>query len=101
MSVLSDLAVLAEERTQEYAEACNAHAAAEAKYLRAYHTGYAKSDASSIAGKERDADAAALEEKVALTYAEAAEKRCKQAVTTTLARLSAAQSYHKFVREQT
>lgn len=101
MSVLSELAVLAESRTDEYAAACDAAAEAEAAYLRAYHTAIAQSDPSlSNAARERAAEADAIEEKVALVFAQAAERRCKQAVTTALARLSAAQSFYRFQRDQ-
>lgn len=101
MSVLSDLAVLAEERTQDYAEACNAAADAEAAYLRCYYTAVAESEEATNAGRERYAEGRCVEEKVALVFAQAAEKRCKQAVVTTLARLSAAQSYFRMVEKQT
>lgn len=101
MTVLSDLAVLAEERTQDYAEACNASADAEAAYLRCYFTAIAESVESTNAARERFAEGECVEEKVALVFAQAAERRCKQSVTTTLARLSAAQSYFRMVEKQT
>lgn len=101
MSVLSDLAVLSEERTQDYADACNASAEAEAAYLRCYFTAVAESEETTNAGRERYAEGRCVEEKVALVFAQAAERRTKQAVTTTLARLSAAQSYFRMVEKQT
>lgn len=101
MSVLSDLAVLAEERTQEYADACNSAAEAEAAYLRCFFTAVAESEESSVAARERYAEGRCIDEKVASVFAQAAERRCKQAVTTTLARLSAAQSYYRMVERQT
>lgn len=101
MTVLSDLAVEAETRTEGYAAASNACAEAESDYHRAYYTALAKSNESSVAGREREAEAACVDEKVALIHAQAGEKIAKQSVTTCLARLSAAQSYVKFVRDQT
>lgn len=101
MTVLSDLAVQAEERTQDYAEACNRAAEAEAAYLRCYYAAVVESVEPSVAGRERYAEGRSVEEKVALVFAQAAEKRCKQAVVSTLARLSAAQSYFRMVEKQT
>jgi hypothetical protein len=102
MSVLSDLAVLAEERTDEYAQALNDCAHAEAAYLRAYFIAIAESDPSlSNAARERFAESVCVDEKIAWVHAQAAERRCKQAVVTTLARLSAAQSYYRMVEKQT
>lgn len=102
MAVLSDLAVLAERSTDEYADALNHCAAAENLYHRAYFTAIAESDPSlSNAARERFAESVCIEEKCALTDAVAAEKRTKQYVATTLARLSAAQSYYRMVEKQT
>lgn len=101
MSVLSDLAVLAEERTDEYAAALDAVAEAEAGYLRCYFTAVAESDETTNAARERYAESCCVEEKVAWVYAQAAEKRCKQAVATCLARLSAAQSHYRVIERQT
>jgi hypothetical protein len=102
LSVLSDLAVLAEERTDAFAEASDAAADAEASYLRCFFSEVAKADPTmSNAARERLAEAACVEEKVAWVHAQAAEKVAKQSVVTVLARLSAAQSHFKFQREQT
>lgn len=102
MSVLSDLAVLAEQATDTYADKLNDCAAAENAYHRAYFTVIAESDPSlSNAARERFAEAECVEEKCAWTTALAAEKQAKQHITTVLARLSAAQSYYRMVEKQT
>ena len=46
-------------------------------------------------------EGASIEQKVAWVHAQAAERVAKQAVTTVLARLSAAQSYYRMVERQT
>lgn len=101
MSVLSDLAVLAEERTDEYATALDECAEAEAAYLRCYFSAILESEETTNAARERYAESRCVEEKIAHIRAQAAEKRCKQAVVTVLARLSAAQSYFRQVERQT
>lgn len=102
MSVLSELAQAAEKATEEYAVALDAVAVAEAGYLRAYYTAVAESDPSlSEAARDRFAQATSVEEKIGLIYAQQAEKRCKAKVTSILARLSAAQSYHRMIERQT
>lgn len=100
-SVLSELAVASESATEEYANACDAVAVAEADYLRAYYRALAQSEETSVAAREREAEGQAVEEKIALRFAEQAEKRCKAKVTTLLARLSAAQSWARMTERQT
>ncbi len=99
-SVLSELAVAAEAATEDFANACDAVAVAEAAYMRAYYSALARSEETTNAGRERSAEAAAVEEKIALRFAEQAEKRCKAKVTTLLARLSAAQSWARMTERQ-
>ena len=101
MSVLSELAVLAETRTQEYADAANASADCEADYWRCLFKAESGCEETSVAARERYAQGCCVDEKVAWVRAEKAEKVAKQSVATTLARLSAAQSYYRLVERQT
>lgn len=101
-SVLSQLSVLAEEMTDAYAEACANVANAEADYRRAWDLAYIETDSSlSNAARERVADSLCREEYITFKTAEWSERSAGQAVRTTLARLSAAQSHQRFAREQT
>ena len=101
-SVLSQLSVLAEELTDAYTEACTRVANAEADYRRAWDMAYIETDPSlSNAARERVADQVSRDEYLAFKAAEWSEKSALQAVKTTLARLSAAQSHQRFVRDQT
>jgi hypothetical protein len=103
MSVLSDLAQLLEKVTDQYAEACDHAAEAESKAELAELTAFAKlrDDGQAVAAAEKLARLAAVEERAFARIAAASERTMLRKVKTVEARLNAAQSHTRFIREQT
>lgn len=103
MSVLSDLAQLLEQVTDEYAEVCDRAAAAENAAERAELTAFAKlrDDGQAVAAAEKLARHEALDERASARIAAASERTMLRKVKTVEARLNAAQSHTRFIREQT
>lgn len=104
MGVLSDLAVLLERVTEEYAEACDRAAEAESEAERVELTAFAKlrkEEGHAVAAAEKLARLAALDERAAQRLAAASERTLLRKVKTVESRLNAAQSHTKFIREQT
>lgn len=103
MGVLSDLSTLLEAVTEEYGEACDAAASAESLAERAELTAFARlrDDGVAVTAAEKLARLAALDERAAARVAAAAERVMLRRVKTVEARLNAAQSHTRFIREQT
>lgn len=103
MSVLSDLALLLEAVTDEYAEVCDTAAVAESAAERAELMEFARlRDAGhAVAAAEKLARHAALDERATARMAAATEKAMLRKVKTVESRLNAAQSHTRFIREQT
>jgi hypothetical protein len=103
MSVLSDLAVLLEAVTEEYASACDDAAHAENAAERAELMEFARlrDEGTAVAAAEKLARHAALEERATFRIAAATEKAMLRKVKTVESRLNAAQSHTRFIREQT
>lgn len=103
MSVLSDLAVLLESVTDEYAAACDAAAEAENAAERAELLEFAKlrDEGHAVAAAEKLARRAALDERAIARIKAATEKAMLRKVKTVESRLNAAQSHTRFIREQT
>jgi hypothetical protein len=100
VTVLSELAVALESATEDYARACDEAAAAENAYLREFHLALAKSDAPATV-RVKQAEGAAVDERCVWNAKAAVEKACRARVESLRARLSAAQSHQRFVRDQT
>lgn len=104
MSLLSDLAVLLEDVTEQYAEACDAAASAENEAERVELTAFArlrKDEGHAVAAAEKLCRYEALEERAAYRIAAAHERTMLRKVKTVEARLNAAQSHTRFIREAT
>lgn len=103
MSVLSDLALLLEEVTEEYAQACDLAAVAENTAERTELMAFARlrSEGHAVAAAEKLARHAALDERATARIAAASEKAMLRKVKTVESRLNAAQSHTRFIREQT
>lgn len=103
MSVLSDLAVLLESVTDEYANACDDAAVAENAAERAELVMFARlrDEGHAVAAAEKLARHAALDERATARMAGATEKSMLRKVKTVESRLNAAQSHTRFIREQT
>ena len=103
MSVLSDLAVLLEAVTDEYAQACDAAAGLENAAERAELMAFARlrSEGTAVAAAEKLARHEALDERAVARIAAATEKSMLRKVKTVESRLNAAQSHTRFIREQT
>lgn len=103
MSVLSDLAVLLEQVTGEYATACDAAAEAENAAEKAELMAFTRlrNDGESVASAEKLARHAALDERAIARIMAATEKSMLRKVKTVESRLNAAQSHTRFIREQT
>jgi len=101
---LSQLATQLEVITDEYAEAEHNAAVAQNAFDKAYAIAYATAvadGAKSVAAAEREAFHATLDEKATLGLADSAVKVCDKRWKAVDKRLSAAQSYYRFVRDQT
>ena len=103
MSVLSDLALLLEKVTEDYAQACDDAAAAENAAERAELMMFARlrDEGHAVAAAEKLARRAALDERATARIASAVEKSTLRKVKTVESRLNAAQSHTRFIREQT
>lgn len=103
MGVLSDLSLLLEQVTDEYAEACDAAAKAENAAERAELRAFAqlRDGGQAVAAAEKLARLEALDERASARVAAAAERTMLRKVKSVEARLNAAQSHTRFIREQT
>lgn len=103
MSVLSDLAQLLEQTTEEYAKACDRAAVEENAAERSELMEYARlrADGVAIAATEKLARHHALDERAVARIAAATEKATLRKVKSVESRLNAAQSHTRFIREQT
>lgn len=103
MSVLSDLAVLLEAVTDEYANACDDAAEAENAAERAELIAFARlrDEGHAVAAAEKLARHAALDERAEARVKGAYEKAMLRKVKTVESRLNAAQSHTRFIREAT
>ena len=103
----SDLAQLAdnlEKQTEAYTNAEYRYALAQNAFDKAYAIAYTTAVANgrtSVAAAEREADQETLSQKATLRLAEAAVKSHDRHWKAIDKRLSAAQSYYRFVRDQT
>lgn len=98
---LSRLAKAAEDATDEFVAAVDAHSEAEADYLKTYHTSFAKTDPTkSDTARRSEAEQASWEQKIAMKRAEHGVERAKRVLTTRLAVLSAAQSHIRAIEKQ-
>ncbi len=99
MSVLSDLSTDLEAWTGSFANAVDAEAVAENRYLLAFHSALAQSEAPTTT-KVKLAEGEAVEPRCAWNLTVATRKACWAKVESLRARLSAAQSHQRFVRGQ-
>src|SRR5689334_21122895 len=102
-SELERMVLAAEDATDAFVRAVDRHSEAEANFLRAYHTMWARvSDAAkSKADADRMAEHEAIEEKIAEKRAAGAMESAKALLRTRLAVLSAAQSHLRAIDRQT
>jgi hypothetical protein len=91
-----------ETATDGFIRAVDAHSAAEAAYLRAYHSAWARlvDVSKSKADADRTAEHAAVEERVREKHAAGAMESAKALLRTRLAVLSAAQSHLRAVERR-
>lgn len=103
MSVLSDLALLLEEVTEEYVVACDAAAAAENAAERAELVMFARlrAEGQAVAAAEKLARHMAVDERATARIAAATERATLRKVKSVESRLNAAQSHTRFIREAT
>lgn len=103
MSVLSDLAVLLEKMTDDYAEACDSAALSENDAERCELMAFARlrDEGHAVAAAEKLARREALEERAEARVKAAYEKAMLRKVKSVESRLNAAQSHTRFIREQT
>jgi hypothetical protein len=103
VSVLSDLAVLLEQVTEDYAQACDAAAVAENEAEKVELMAFARlrDEGHAVAAAEKLARRAALEERATARVKTAYEKAMLRKVKTVESRLNAAQSHTRFIREAT
>lgn len=98
---LGRLAKAAEDATDAFVAAVDAHSEAEADYLKQYHTAFATSDTSkSDTARRSEAEQQAWEQKIAMKRTEHAMESAKVVLRTRLAVLSAAQSHLRAVEKQ-
>lgn len=102
-SELERMVSACEQATDGFVRAVDSHSEAEAAYLRAYHTMWARlADVSkSKADADRSAEHEAIEERIAEKRAAGAMESAKALLRTRLAVLSAAQSHIRFQERQT
>ena len=103
-SALSELATDLEAKTELYTNAEYKYALAQNAFDKAYAIAYTTAVANgrtSVAAAEREADQQTIDQKATLRLAEAAVKGCDRKWKSIDKRLSAAQSYYRFVRDQT
>lgn len=99
---LSRLAKAAEDATDAFAAAVDAHSEAEAAYLKRFHAAFAcGDDTASDARRRSEAEQQSFEQKIQMKRAEHSVERCKAVLRTRLAVLSAAQSHMRAVEKQT
>lgn len=103
MSVLSDLAQLLEQVTEDYAQACDDAAVAENDAERTELMAFARlrDEGHAVAAAEKLARRAALEERATARVKAAYERAMLRKVKSVESRLNAAQSHTRFIREQT
>lgn len=103
MSVLSDLAQLLEQVTDEYAAACDKAAVAENEAERAELVSFARrrDEGEAVASAEKTARLDAIDARAVHRIAAATEKALLRKVKSVESRLNAAQSHLKFVGSQT
>lgn len=103
MSVLSELAQLLEQVTDEYAHACDAAAGAENAAERCELVAFARlrDEGQAVAAAEKLARLEAADERAIARIAGATEKAMLRKVKSVESRLNAAQSHTRFIREQT
>ena len=103
MSVLRNLAHEIEAAHEAYRDALDTEAEATAEYLRAFHRAFATavSDRVAVTARRDLSNNQAVDELVSVEFASAAVKSCRSKVDEVSARLSAAQSYVRFERENT
>ncbi len=91
-----------EQATDLFVRAVDKHSEAKAAYLRVFHSVRAQvaATAKSVADMERQADDAAVEEKITENYAEGAMISAKALMQTRLAVLSAAQTHARMIERQ-